>query len=109
MLRLADIKQRLNADLSVLNVQTEGSDLNDTEIDPIVRNLLSPTDPQYTVVADTDVNHAIETFVDQNNIDMLIMIPRKHSFFEGLFHRSHTKAITHVSHIPVLALHDSQT
>ena len=108
MLRLADIKQRLNANLRVLNVQTDGGDINDTEIDPIVRNLLSPTHPQYTVVADTDVNQAIETFVDQNNVDLLIMIPRRHSFFEGLFHRSHTKAITHVTHIPVLALHDYQ-
>ncbi len=108
MLRLADIKQKLNAELHVLNVQTEGDKINDTEIDPIVRNLLSPTDPHYTVVANTDVNQAIETFVQDNNTDLLIMIPRKHSFFEGLFHKSHTKAITHVSHIPVLALHESQ-
>jgi len=108
MLRLADIKQKLNAELHVLNVQTEGDNINDTEIDPIVRNLLSPTDPDYMVVANSDVNQAIETFVQDNNTDLLIMIPRKHSFFEGLFHRSHTKAITHVSHIPVLALHESQ-
>lgn len=108
MLRLADIKQKLNAELHVLNVQTDGSNTNDTEIDPIVRNLLSPTDPDYTIIIDTDVNGAIEKFVQQNNSDLLIMIPRRHSFFEGLFHRSHTKAVAHVTHIPVLALHDSQ-
>ncbi|MCW3121168.1 MAG: UspA protein [Flavipsychrobacter sp.] len=108
MLRLADIKQRLNAELHVLNAQTDDNKTDESEMDPIVRNLLSPVNPHYTIVADTDIEHAIETFVTGNNVDMLIMIPRKHSFFEGLFHKSHTKAVAHRSHIPILALHDSQ-
>jgi nucleotide-binding universal stress UspA family protein len=50
---------------------------------------------------------AIEDFIEKNEIDWLVMIPRKHSFFEGLFHKSHSKAIARRVRIPLVALHET--
>ena len=107
VMQLVDITEKLSAQLHVLNAGTKDT-AEAAEIDPIVRNLLEPANPQYTIVADVNIDQAIEKFVAQNSAGILAMIPRKHSFFEGLFHKSHTKAVAHRSLIPMLALHDTQ-
>jgi nucleotide-binding universal stress UspA family protein len=43
--------------------------------------------------------------VNNHPIDMLIMLPKKHSFFASLFHKSQSKEMAYHSHIPLLALH----
>jgi len=55
---------------------------------------------------DDDVVQGINRFVDKHNADLLVMIPRKHSFISSLFHESNTKKMAFHSHIPVLTFHD---
>lgn len=110
MEQLNDITKKLKSQLIVLNVQTSAQNIDGSgTIDHNVKKLLADVAPQYTVEpAVVDVNQAIENFILKNSIDWLIMIPRKQSFFEGLFHKSHTKAIAHHLNIPILALHESK-
>ena len=107
--QLADIAVQLNADLEVLNMQTDVFNRdNVTEIDADAIKILQPANPHINVLYDVqNMAATVEDFATKNNIDWLILIPRKHSFFEGLFHKSHSKAIAHHSHIPVLALHET--
>lgn len=108
MVQLADIIQHLGATLTVLNIVAPGDDTVEN-IDPAVKSLLLQVDPIYKVVSNEVVEAAIENYIDgNNNIGMLTMIPRKHSFFEGLFHKSRTKAVALKSNIPILALHDTK-
>ena len=108
--QLAAISQNINAELHVLNAQPDVHNQdNNMDFDEHAKTLLASVDPHYHLVYEVaDINQAIEQFIEQNNMDWLIMIPRKHSFFEGLFHKSHTRSVAHHSHIPILALHETK-
>jgi nucleotide-binding universal stress UspA family protein len=53
-----------------------------------------------------DFSQGINTFVEQNQIDHIIVFPKKHGLFESLFAANHAKKLAYHSHIPVLAIHD---
>lgn len=107
LMQLMDIATKLGAELFVLNAQPKSATDNKTaEIDEHVKTVLSPSAPEYHIVYDTDIDNSIQLFIEKNNVDWLVLLPRKHSFFEGLFHKSHTKSIAHHSHIPIVALHE---
>lgn len=89
-----------NAQLHVLNITTSAEAENTP---PSYFDKLSPI---FHHVAKEDIDTAIATFINNNDMDWLIVVPHKHSFFGQLFHKSITKAIIKTSHIPVLALHE---
>jgi nucleotide-binding universal stress UspA family protein len=104
--QLTGIVSKFKTELHVLTVSTGAAA---EAIDEDARKMLTAAAPVYHFInGATDVDAAIHDFTVKNNIDWLAMIPRKHSFFEGLFHKSHTKAITHNIHIPIMALHETE-
>jgi hypothetical protein len=48
----------------------------------------------------------VQTFVADKNIDILVTVPRNHSFFGNLFKTSKTKQLVYESTIPILAAHE---
>ena len=109
MQQLTNLTAAFNAELHVLNTLSDlhGMDVN-SDIDPLAKQQLSIANPHYHFAFDVEnIDEAIQNFVEKNKMDWLVMIPRKHSFFEGLFHKSHTKAVTQNSHIPIVALHEN--
>ena len=52
-----------------------------------------------------DTDEAILHFAEKNNVDLLVVLPRRHSFLDALIHKSHTKQFVLHSHIPLMALH----
>ena len=106
--RLKEITKTLDAELHVLyapgdvHTQDNPSDINDS-----AKRILSSVDPLYHFFFEEDVDKAIQDFASEYHLDMLVVIPRKHSFFEGLFHKSHTKVLVNNSHIPIMALHEN--
>lgn len=104
--QLIQMTTAMQAQLHVLNAQAQTTDNKVAEIDEHVKTVLLPAAPEYHIVYDTDIDSSIQQFITSNNIDWLVLLPRKHSFFEGLFHRSHTKSIAHHTSIPVIALHE---
>lgn len=53
-----------------------------------------------------DITYAINEFVDKHDIDMLVMIPHKHRFLGGLFHKSNTKKMAFHTHVPLLSINE---
>ncbi len=53
-----------------------------------------------------DVVSEINSFADSYKADWLVMMPHKHKFFSGLFHKSNTKQMAFHTHLPLLSLHD---
>ncbi len=106
--QVSSYSNQLNAALHVLNIQADENGDGPQEINAEAARQLSAASPQYHFVyGASDIDKGIQDFVAGNDIDWLVMIPRKHSFFEGLFHKSHTKAVAHHSHIPILAVHET--
>ena len=106
--QLTNLTAALKAELHVLNTLPDvHSQDNNADIDRGAKKQLSAANPHYHFLFDVqDIDGTIQDFVEKNKMDWLVMIPRKHSFFEGLFHKSHTKTVTQNSHIPIVALHE---
>jgi nucleotide-binding universal stress UspA family protein len=56
---------------------------------------------------DEDIIEGINKFVLAKNIDMVVMIPHKHSLFYNLFNESQTKKMAFHGRIPLLTLNES--
>jgi nucleotide-binding universal stress UspA family protein len=58
----------------------------------------------YHTVENDDVVDGLNTFVEQNKIDIVTMIPHKHNLFEKLFIGGATKKMAFHTHVPLLSL-----
>ncbi len=61
--------------------------------------------PTFHFIANDNMDEGIIDFVDKNNIDLLIVLPKRHNFLGKLMHKSHSKQLVLHSHVPVMALH----
>lgn len=104
---IAAIAGATGAQLHVLNVDHDNEHFNtDTpEVNEILHNKLSAAKPEYHYAEGVNTDETIQAFVNSNHIDWLIVAPHKHSFFAGLFHKSHTKALARTINVPLLSLH----
>lgn len=101
--QLTDITRELNIELHVLNIQPADKPHEEPH-----KELLAGLNPVYHLINEAaDINDAILDFIQKNDFDWLIMMPRRHSFFDALLHKSHTRALVHNTHIPILAIHES--
>ena len=72
----------------------------------IMQEMFSNYDPEFYFIGMNDFFEAIEQFIKDKNIDILITIPRHHSFFSNVFKAHHTRKLVYHSHVPVLAVHE---
>lgn len=68
--------------------------------------ILDGFNPEYAFIRMYDFVESINLFAMDRNADVIITVPRKHSFLEGIFKQSHTKKLAYHTHIPILALHE---
>ena len=105
---LVELVLKTGAELHVLNVDHEnkGFDPETPYEYATLNDLIHTAKPQYHNIESGDIDEGIQSFVKGNNMDWLVVVPHKHNFFEGLFHKSQTKVIVRHAHIPLLALHE---
>ena len=65
--------------------------------------MFSEFKPEFYFIGMNDFHEAIDHFVKDKHIDMLITVPRKHSFLSSLYKRSTTKTLVYQSTVPILA------
>lgn len=69
-----------------------------------VRDELCKNEINFKTVKDSSITDAIYNYIDKNNVDMLVMVNTRHSFFENIFFKSKLDEITLRIDIPFLAL-----
>jgi nucleotide-binding universal stress UspA family protein len=62
--------------------------------------------PEFYFIGTYDFHDTINQFVHDKQVDMIITIPKSHSFIENLFKPSNTKKLVFESTVPVLAAHE---
>ena len=106
---IKEILDIFNPTLHIVNVDSEHY-VELTEEYRVERNKLETIfqdfSPQFSFIRMFDFLDAINTFANDRKIDLIITIPRKHSYIGGLFRSSHTKKLVYHSHIPILAIHE---
>lgn len=101
---LADFKSELH----ILHVSPEQNKITDTAIAgaELIRDMFIDVNPQFHFLNGINIEAAINEFAEKNNLDMLIVIPKKHGLIEAIFHRSETKHIKLRTHLPLLSIHE---
>lgn len=71
-----------------------------------LEKIFSEYNPQFYFIRMFDFLDAISNFTIDHKIDLIVTVPRKHSFLSGLYKTSHTKKLAYHSHVPVVAIHE---
>ncbi|MDB5277527.1 universal stress protein [Ferruginibacter paludis] len=71
-----------------------------------MEGLLAEFNPEFYFMRLYDFHESVEVFTRDKNIDLIIIAPRYHNFFERLFKTQHTKKLIYHSKVPVLAVHE---
>ena len=105
---IKNMVKEFGAELHVLNVDHENKNFKPETPDEslMLHTLLKDLNAQYHFIDNEDIEDGINEFVETNNIDLLITIPKKHKLLEGLFKPSSTKQLVTRSHVPVMCVHE---
>lgn len=68
--------------------------------------LLIDFKPEFYFMRLFDFHESVNLFAHDKEIDMIIIGPQHHSFYEKLFKTQHTKKMIYQSKVPVLAVHE---
>lgn len=99
----------IGAKLHVLHVDFENKEFSPDSIREHreLYQALLPLNPVYHHVQNQKAEEGIYDFILSNDMDMLIVVPHKQSFWTSLFHKSLTKAMVKTSPVPIVALHEA--
>lgn len=99
--------QDFTAELHILNTG-KSSQYNPEEVQEAgwLQEMLNGIQPVYDFLSSDDTDQAILDFAAKNHIDLLIVIPKRHSLVDRFLHQSHTKQFVLHSPVPVMALHE---
>lgn len=105
---IKNMVKEFRAELHVLNVDYEGRHFKPEtpEESMMLHTLLEDLNPSYHFINHVDIEDGINEFVEENNIDLLITIPKKHKLLDSLFKHSSTKQLVTQSHVPVMCVHE---
>jgi nucleotide-binding universal stress UspA family protein len=97
------LAHKAKAKVKCLYVKTSNSDISNATIAEWKEEYKSePID--FYIIEDDDVQVIITDFIMYKEVDVLIMLPYKRGFFEGLFHTSLTKKLATDFEIPILSI-----
>lgn len=71
----------------------------------MIETFLEKYKPIVKMVDNPDFINGINQFVEENEIDLVIVVPKKHGLFESLFKRSHTKMLAFHARVPLMVIH----
>lgn len=98
-----------NPKLHIVNINSEHYVSLTTEIQEEkekLRNMFSNYATEFYFITMNDFYEALDNFVKDYKIDVLITIPKHQSNSTSLFKSTHTKRLAYHSHIPILAAHE---
>ncbi|RYY53850.1 MAG: universal stress protein [Chitinophagaceae bacterium] len=70
-----------------------------------MQKMFAEFNPEFYFIGMNDFYEAIEQFSRDKQIDLIIIIPKNHSFMNNLFSTSHTKKLAFNTSVPLLAAH----
>ncbi len=105
---IRNILEASKASLHVVNIYEDQSELFSEKIyqQELLHAMLKDYSPAFHLINNDNFVDGINEYVDKNNIDLVIAIPKKHGFFAGLFKERHTKKLAFHTHVPLLYLHN---
>ena len=95
------------AKLHVVNFYENKGEINSDKMhqQEVLVSQLENYQPKIHSIYNPDFVEGINAFVEEYSIDLVISVPKKHGFFEGIFKESHSKQLAFHSHVPMMFIH----
>ena len=77
------------------------------EASAFLQEMLDEFNPSFHFIDITGIEEAINGYAEAHAIDLLIIIPKKHSIAEKLMHRSRSKQLILHTQVPIMSIHES--
>lgn len=105
---IKNIVHEFDAELFVLNVNRDGEHYDEsTPLESAwLDSLLGDIKPNYYFLKRDDVVEGINEFSETHNLDVIMVIPKKHNLLEKIFHKSRSKELVRNAHIPIVSIHE---
>ncbi len=106
--KIRKLIEDFGAELHVINVDWENRHFKpDTPFESFVLNeLLIGLRPEYHQLESEDLTTALNEFAGIQKLDLVIVVPKRHSLIEKIFKKSHTQALIYHTWLPVLCVHE---
>jgi nucleotide-binding universal stress UspA family protein len=102
--------QTFGARVDLVHIQKEEQEMDTDEIAGKMRlqRALEAVQHQFHTLVDDDVEEGIQTFIQNNPTDLLVMVAHRHSLLDRWLGTSHTKLMSYHTTVPLLVLHDER-
>lgn len=100
---LRDMVKAFGTELMIVDVLRRKDQAHGRREEAIER-LISEVDHSFYFPVSADPAEEVLYFIEENDIDILAIIPHRHGFFDRLMRDSFTKKVALHTHIPLLAL-----
>lgn len=98
----------LHAQLHVLHITKHNHNLNTPQTEEEfewLKEILSEMHAKYHIINGEHIEKNLIEFAEKNNINLLIVIPKKYNLLRDLFRHSHSKNMVLQTHVPIIAIH----
>lgn len=105
---IVDILEQFEASLRVLHIAKKNSDLNsDQEKNKeFVADYFSANKHSFHYLINTKIEAAMQSFVQDNNIDIIAMVAKNLNYFQQILFHSKVENISYQTDVPFLVLHE---
>jgi len=103
---IKDIVEEFKAELHVLHVTDDTFRPETVEESGWLQEMLGSLNPKFHFLGGPEIEKELCIFAEKNKLDLLIIIPKKHSLVSRIFQHSHSKQLVLHTHIPVMAIHE---
>ncbi len=105
---LIKIAEKFSAAVSIIHVEKDGRFTAEEAIGKMKTSVqFSRFKPEFHSIREKDVVTGINKFMEQNPCSLLTMVAHKHSLFERVFGKVHTKEMSIQTKIPLLVLQEN--
>ncbi len=98
----------LEADVTVLHVELNGDNESDHQLEAFKEKLKNETDVSffhYKFIKANTVEKALDTYIEQHPLDLLVMSAQKRDAYDKVFGKSITRIMVHRLKSPILFFH----
>jgi nucleotide-binding universal stress UspA family protein len=102
---LISLTKLLHTDIKIFHVKTNGNKKRgQSDPEALLNQFFETVNYVYTDFYENDIEEGIGKYILEQDIDILAMIPRKHSLFYRLFNSSITRKMAFHTYVPLLAI-----
>ena len=107
---MLDFNRIFGAKLHFVHVRSENENGDFEKTREFIFNLLTENGmPDFAFeieeIEGEDITKAIHTYAEKAKVDLIVMVAKKRSFWDGLFHRSQTRKMALNAKLPLMMLH----